>query len=266
MERVTSRDGTSIAYTREGAGPTVVLVGGNLDDGAENAPLAVALARGFTVYNVVRRGRGASGDTAPYAVAREVEDLAAVLAAAGRPAHLFGVSSGGALALEAVAAGLPVDRLAVYEVPYATTDEAARRFVAYREDLATALAAGRRGDAVGLFMRLAGASEEDIAGARAAPVWPALEVLAPTLAHDGACLGDGRPPVDRLAAVTCPTLVATGGVPDPHTGGLAPGYFDDAADAVAAAVPKAERLVVEGQTHVPDPDVMAAVLTRFFLG
>ncbi|MET1007889.1 MAG: alpha/beta hydrolase, partial [Propionibacteriaceae bacterium] len=113
---VTSADGTQIAYQREGSGPAVVLVGGGLDDGSENAVLLPGLAGEFTVYNYARRGRGGSGDTRPYAVERELEDLAALLAAAGGTAHVFGASSGGALALEAAAAGLPIARLVVYDV------------------------------------------------------------------------------------------------------------------------------------------------------
>ena len=115
--RVTSNDGTTIAYDRKGSGPAVVLVGGGLDDGAENAPLVPALAEHFTVYNYARRGRGASGFTEPYAVEREIEDLDALIAEAGGSAHLFGASSGGALALEAAAAGSAIDTIAVWEVP-----------------------------------------------------------------------------------------------------------------------------------------------------
>ncbi|SDH56449.1 Alpha/beta hydrolase family protein [Rhodococcus triatomae] len=114
-----------------------------------------------------RRGRGDSGDTHPYAVQREVEDLAAVVDAAGGRAHLFGASSGGALALEAAAAGLPVERIA-------------------------ALDADDRDEALRLFMRLACSSDEDIATAEAAPIWPELRTLAPTLRYDAACLSDAR--------------------------------------------------------------------------
>ncbi|HEX8133411.1 MAG TPA: alpha/beta fold hydrolase, partial [Actinomycetes bacterium] len=135
MPKVTSKDGTSIAYHRQGAGPAVVLVGGGLVDPVtgragrwENAPLAAALAERFTVYNYDRRGRGDSGDTLPYAVDRELEDLQALLEEAGGSAFLYGVSSGGALALEAAAAGLPADRLAVYEVPYFVADEMLQRW------------------------------------------------------------------------------------------------------------------------------------------
>src|SRR5215213_6384420 len=164
-----SRDGTSIAYDRQGAGPPVILVGGGLDDGAENAPLATELADRFTVYNYARRGRGESGDTPPYSLEREFEDLDALIARAGGTAHLYGVSSGGALVLEAAAAGVAADRLAVYEVPYNLADEWTRQWREYVENLAVALAADRRGDALELFMRLTGASDEDLAGVRNAP-------------------------------------------------------------------------------------------------
>jgi pimeloyl-ACP methyl ester carboxylesterase len=255
MRRVTSKDGTAIAYDRSGRGPAVILVGGGLDDGSENAPLAPELAEQFTVYNYARRGRGDSGDTLPYAVERELEDLDALTAETGGSAHLYGVSSGGALALEAAAAGLAVDKLAVYEVPYNLAGDAPQRQREYVEALAAVLAQGRRGDAVELFMRLAGSSEEDIAGARSSPMWPGLEAIAHTLAYDAACLGDGRPPTARLATITRPTLVATGGGED---------FFEQAADAIAASIPHAERLTIAGQSHVADPKVVASVLERFF--
>jgi pimeloyl-ACP methyl ester carboxylesterase len=251
--RVSSKDGTPIAYERAGSGPAVILVGGALDDGTENAPLVPALAAHFTVYNYARRGRGDSGDTPPYAVEREIEDLAALVAEAGAPAHLYGVSSGGMFALEAAAAGLPVAKLALYEVPYDPSPDAAPRYDEYREDLAAALAAGRRGDALALFMRLAGSSDADIEGARSSPYWPALERLAPTLAYDAALYGP--PPADRLAAVTQPTLVAAGGGNE---------FFEYAADALAALLPNGGRESFAGQGHVADPSVVAPALRRFF--
>jgi pimeloyl-ACP methyl ester carboxylesterase len=113
MDRVTSKDGTSIAYEHEGRGPAVILVGGAIDDGSENAPLIPELAENFTVYNYARRGRGESGDTPPYTVEREIEDMQALIAEHGGSAHVFGASSGGGLALEAAAAEVAIDRLAV---------------------------------------------------------------------------------------------------------------------------------------------------------
>jgi len=250
--RVASADGTEIAFERAGDGPRVILVGGGLDDGAENAPLLPELAGRFTVVNYARRGRGGSGDTLPHALAREVEDLAALIAEVGGPVNLFGASSGGALAVEA--AGLDVERIAVYEVPYPV--EMVDAWRVYREQLVAVLAEGRRGDAVELFMRLAGSPEAAIARARAAPVWPQLEALAPTLAYDAACLGEGRPP-ERFAAVAQPVLVLTGADPG--------GFFGPAADALAAVLPRAERSVLAGEGHVADPAVLAGMLAGFFL-
>jgi pimeloyl-ACP methyl ester carboxylesterase len=253
MAYVTSADGTSIAYQRDGSGPAVILIGGGLDDGSENAPLARELAENFTVYNFARRGRGDSGDTQPYAVQREIDDIVAIAAQAGGSANLFGISSGGMFVLEAAAAGLSVGRLAVYEVPYDTAPDAVERAREYREQLGATLTEGRRAEAVALFLRLAGSSEDDIADAMNSPYWPGLKDLANTLAYDAALYGP--PPNDRLARITQPALVATGGSND---------YFEQAADAVAAIIAHAKRQVIAGQGHVVDPKVMAAALTRFF--
>jgi pimeloyl-ACP methyl ester carboxylesterase len=259
-----SKDGTRIIYERVGSGPAVILVGGGLDDGSENALLAPELAEHFTVVNYARRGRGGSGDTLPYALEREIEDIEALIAEAGGTAHLYGVSTGGALALEAATAGIAVDRLAVYEVPYNMSDDWPPRWRAYVEQLGPVLAEGRRGDALELFLRLTGSSEEDIAGARNSPFWPGGEALAHTLAYDAACMGDGQPPVARFARITQPTLVATG------VGARLPGAaawvlaLEQAADAIAASIPQAERLTLEGQSHVADPKAVAPVLERFF--
>ena len=255
MPEVTSKDGTSIAYTRRGRGPAVILVGGGLDDGAENAPLAAALADRFTTYNYARRGRGASGDTPPYATERELEDLTALITEAGGIAHVYGVSSGAMFALEAAMAGLPIARLAIYDVPYDTAADAPARFREYRRRLEASLSENRRDDAVSLFMRLAGSSDAEIARARRSPFWPGLEGLAHTLAYDATLYGP--PPVERLATIGQPTLVGTGGASD---------FFGAAADAVAAAVPNAERVTLDGQGHVVDPKAMAALLGRFFGG
>jgi pimeloyl-ACP methyl ester carboxylesterase len=259
MNRVTSRDGTSIAYERTGSGPAVILVGGALDDGSENAPLAPELAGWFTVYNYARRGRGESSDTLPYAVEREIEDIEALIAEAGGSAHLYGASSGGGLALLTAAAGAAVDRLAVYEVPLGWPTGADAK------QLDTLLTEGRRGDAVELFMRTAGASEEMIVSARNSPMWPGLEALAHTLAYDMACMGNGHPPTARFARITQPTLVATGGAsPDSFLGGGGGDFFEKAADAIAAGIPRAERLTVAGQSHVVDPRALAPLLEGFF--
>jgi Alpha/beta hydrolase family len=257
MNRVTSRDGTPIAYHRQGDGPAVILATGALDDGTENAPLADELAGHFTVFNYNRRGRGESGDTPPYALERELEDLDALIAEAGGSAHLYGVSSGGGLVLEAAAAGLAVDRLAVYEVPYLADDAMRRAAREYVVELTTALDDGRHGDALELFMRLAGSPDDQIEAAKASPHWPGMLDLAHTLAYDAACCRGYEPPTDLLASIARPTLVATGGSVD---------YFEAAADFLAVTLPDAERRVLDGQGHVVDPKVMTEVLAGFFGG
>jgi pimeloyl-ACP methyl ester carboxylesterase len=234
-----------------------------VDDGSENAPLVPELAARFTVINYARRGRGSSGDTLPYAVEREIEDLAALITESGGSAHLYGVSSGGALALEAAAAGLAIDKIAVYEVPYDLADDWPQRWRSYVKRLEVLLAEGRRGDAFELFMRLAGSDDAKVLAARSSPAWSWLESIAHTLAYDAACLGSGQPPTDRLAAISQPTLVITGD----ERPADAPQWvraLDPAADAIAACIPQAERLTLAGQSHVADPAVIATHLARFF--
>lgn len=176
MQRVVSRDGTAIAYERSGSGPALILVGGATTDRSSNAALAAELAGRFTVVNDDRRGRGDSGDTLPYALEREFED---------------------------------------------------------------------------------------IAGARSSPMWTGCQAIAHTFAYDAACMGDNNPPA-RLARITQPTLLATGGAsPDSFVGGGGD-FFAAAADAIAARVPHAERRTVEGQTHMVDPTVLGPVLVEFF--
>ncbi|WP_329221301.1 alpha/beta hydrolase [Streptomyces sp. NBC_01485] len=255
-KKTISRDGTELAYTRAGQGPAVILVSGAMSTGGTVAPLAGLLADRFTVLRYDRRGRGESGDTAPYAVRREVEDLAALVDAAGGEAALYGISSGGALVLEAVASGLPVPRAAVYETPFAVDEEAAKERAAYTAGLTEALAQGRRGDAVELFLRLTGLAEEMIQGARRSPMWAGMEAIAPTLAYDDAVMGDGLVPRERLASVGVPVLGVAGEASAP--------WLREAVRAVAEAVPQGTYRTLEGQTHMVDPNVLAPVLAEFF--
>jgi hypothetical protein len=265
MSRVTATDGTSIGFdVLSDNGPTVVLIGGGLDDGSENLPIGRWLADAFTVVTYRRRGRADSGDTQPYAVQREVEDLAAVIDEVGGHANLFGASSGGALALRAAAAGLPIGRIAIHEVPYLLGDEMIAAWRSYTRDLDAALDAGDRQEALRLFMRLAGSSADDIAAAAAAPVWPGLIALAPTLRYDAACVGSGPPPPELLAAVQQPVLLSTGATIDPHSAGLPIDFFGRAADAAAALLPGGRRATVRVAGHVADPALLGPILTGFY--
>ncbi|MFF4274869.1 alpha/beta fold hydrolase [Streptomyces sp. NPDC001536] len=256
-KKTLSRDGTPIAYESSGQGPAVILVSGAMSTGGTVAPLAVPLSDRFTVLVYDRRGRGESGDTAPYAVEREVEDLAALIEAAGGEACLYGISSGGALVLRAAASGLPVRRVAVYETPFADFSEGgAKERAEYTENLTAALAQGRRGDAVELFLRLVDMPDEMIQGARQSPMWPGMEAVAPSLAYDNAVLGDGLVPRDRLAAITVPVLAVAGGA--------SPEWLREATRAVAEAVPNGSYRNLEGQTHMVDPNALAPVLADYF--
>ncbi len=266
--RVTSSDGTTIAYDRQGRGPAVVLVGGALDDGAENASLVPALAEHFTVYNYARRGRGASGFTEPYAVEREIEDLDALIAEAGGSAHVFGASSGGALALEAAAAGSAIDTIAVWEVPYAVGDDMRPQIEEYVADTRRAFDAGRDEEVLELFMRLSGASDDNIAARKAAGKqtshWADSVALAHTLVHDSVFHNRYQLPTDRLATITQPVLVTTGGpITVPYMAGLPSDYFDRAADVLADLLPHARRRTLDGPDRVVDPHILVPLLLRF---
>ena len=260
METVTSKDGTTIAYDRLGEGPALILVDGALCSRSFGPmrPLAALLAPHFTVYAYDRRGRGESGDTAPFAVEREIEDLDALIAAAGGSAFVYGISSGAILALEAaIQRPHTITKLALYEPPFSVDEDAIERFKRYRAQLGEVLAQGRRGDAVELFMRLVGASDEGVAGMRHSPVWPQFEAVAPTLAYDAADMGDSSVPTERAAGVTIPTLVSDGGATFP--------FIHTAADNLAAALPHAQRRTLEGQTHDVAAEALAPVLVEFFV-
>jgi pimeloyl-ACP methyl ester carboxylesterase len=261
-DTTTSQDGTRIAFERVGSGPPVVLVDGALcyRDFGPSRPLAAELAERFTVFTYDRRGRGESGDTPPYAVEREVEDIDALIREAGGSARLYGVSSGGVLALDAAARGLAIEKLAVYEAPFIVDDSRpplSRDYVPRLEEL---VAADRRGDAVKLFMRQVGIPAIMIAVSRFMPAWSKLEAVAHTLAYDAATMGDtqaGKPlPVGRWAAVTIPTLVVVGG--------KSPGWMQRGMRELADLLPHARRRTLDGQTHMVKPKALAPVLDEFF--
>ena len=261
MQTVTSNDGTTIAFDRSGAGSAVILVGGALSERSAGIPLATRLAPHFTVYAYDRRGRGDSGDTQPYEVEREIEDIAALIQEAGGSAFVFGMSSGAALALEAANRGLSITKLALYEPPFIVDDARKPIPANYVTHLGELARSGRRGKAVEYFMANAvEAPAEMVAQMQQSPMWPAMEALAHTLAYDGAIMGDnmsGKPfSPGQWADVTIPTLVMDGGD--------SPVWMHNAAQAVAGILPNARRLTLEGQTHAVDPNLLASALMQFF--
>lgn len=257
MTNVLSKDGTQIGFDKSGQGAPVILVSGGSVDRLSNAPLAAILAEHFTVYNYDRRGRGISGDTAPYAVEREIEDIAAVMEAAGGSAFLFGSSSGAALAMEAAASGLPLRKLAMWEPPYIIENSRPRPPADTAATYTELVSAGRRGEAVEYFMaKVVGLPPEFVAFAHTQPWWPAQEALAHTLAYDATVMGDYTIPVARTANITIPTLVVAGGQDMP--------WMRDTARALVEVIPGAELRYLDGQGHNVAPEALAPVLVEFF--
>jgi pimeloyl-ACP methyl ester carboxylesterase len=264
VHTIASRDGTVIAFDRSGEGSPVLLVGGAFQHRAFDPPtarLAELLASHFTVYHYDRRGRGASGDTAPYAVDREIEDIEALIEAAGDSAYVFGDSSGAVLALRAAGQGLAISKLALYEPPFIVDDSRPPLPTDYLDVLTELVADGRRGDAVEYFMTTAvGLPSEFVDQMRREPFWPAFEAVAHTLPYDAAVMantGSGSPtPLHQWADLSAPTLVLDGGESQP--------YQHTADDALAAILPIAERRTLEGQSHEVAPDVLAPALVDFF--
>ena len=258
MSRVISKDGTTIAYERSGSGPALILVDGALCSRAfgPSARLAPLLARHFTVYAYDRRGRGESGDTYPYAPAREVDDIAALIEAAGGSASLLGLSSGGALALEAAASGLPVDKVVAYEPPY-VDDSGQRGGAGYEDHLKRLIADGNRGGAVKYFMKdMVGAPAFVVVTMRLMPwMWRKLVAVAHTLPYDAEVMTAFRIPRMRFAAIRRPALVMNGSKTDPR--------LKDAVQAIASAVPGARHRELAGQTHNVNPGVLSAAAAEF---
>jgi pimeloyl-ACP methyl ester carboxylesterase len=255
---VRSSDGTEIAFDRLGAGPAVVIIGAGPTDRSANAPVAELLAARFTVFNYDRRARGDSGDTPPFSVDREYEDLAAVIKVAGGTACIFGTSGGGVIALEAAARGLGVAKLGLWEPPYVLDSEDVRPPADYEAQLAIAVTEARPGDAVELFFtHAAGMPAEFVASLRDQPFWPAMEQLAQALVYDAAIMGDFRPPTERLATIGVPTLVVDGGTTP---------WMSRTADAVSELVAGAQRRTLPGQPHNVDATAIAPVLIDFFAG
>jgi pimeloyl-ACP methyl ester carboxylesterase len=258
MEKVISRDGTTIAFDRLGQGAPVVLVCGGSVDRMADAAIAQELSSDFTVLNYDRRGRGDSGDTLPYAIEREVEDIEAVIGAAGGSANLWGSSSGAVLAMIATAAGAPVAKLALWEPPF-NLDENARPPADQVEQYERMIAEGRRGDAAEYFMsKVVGMPPEFVADARNQPWWASQEAIAHTLAYDARIMGDYSIPIETAASIKVPTVVLAGGADFP--------WMRDTATALADALPDGQVRFLQGQGHDVDPAALAPALREFFSG
>lgn len=256
--RVRSKDGTEIAYDKSGHGQAVVIVGGVIADRSQQALLAEVLTADFTVFNFDRRGRGESGDKKPYAVEREIEDIAAMLQEAGGSAFVYGTSGPGVLALHAAAAGpgAQIRKLAIWEPSFIVDNSRPKVRSDYKEELTSLLSQGRRGDMIELFFtEAAGIPIEFVAQMRQSPWWSAQEALAHTTIYDAIIMGDFTMPRAEMARIKVPTLVIDGGTTP---------WLTHAADAVATTLANAKRRTLPGQQHNVDPAAIAPVLVEFF--
>jgi pimeloyl-ACP methyl ester carboxylesterase len=263
MSTLKSADGTTIAFEAWGEGRPLIMVDGATAHRAvnpANAEVAKLLSDEFRAYAYDRRGRGESTDTAPYAIQREIEDLAALIEDAGQPAIVFGWSSGSLLALDAAAAGLPISALALFEPPVVVDDSRPPLPSDYVEQLDAFVAAGQRDKAAELFMTAAaGMPAEFVAGIRQSPYWAPVEAIAPTISYDGRIMGttmSGNPlPADRWAAIDVPVLVMHGDKTAP--------WLISGAEAMAAHLGTATLKPVPGENHSTEPSVLAPVLRQF---
>jgi pimeloyl-ACP methyl ester carboxylesterase len=262
MNTVRSKDGTPIAFDRSGNGPAVIIVDGALCYRASgpSGPLAALLADRFTVFTYDRRGRGDSGDTKPYAVDREIEDLAALIGEAGGSALVYGISSGAALALEAANRGVPIRKLALYESPCIVDDTHAPIPPDFLSRLHGLVAADRRSDAVKLFLRLVGVPAIGMLMMPLMPAWKKLKAVAHTLPYDITIVQDnqrGKPfPKDRWAGATMPALAMDGS--------KSPPWMRNGMKALAGVLPKATVRTLDGQDPMVKAPAIAPVLTEFF--
>jgi pimeloyl-ACP methyl ester carboxylesterase len=262
MHTVRSKDGTPIAFDRSGTGPALVIVDGALCYRASgpSGPMAALLADRFTVFTYDRRGRGDSGDTKPYAIDREIDDLDALICEAGGSAFVYGISSGAALALEAASRGLPIRKLALYESPCIVDDTHAPLPADFHTRLNAAVAENRRSDAVKMFLRLVDLPAIALLTMPLLPAWSKLKAVAHTLPYDITIVQEnqrGQPlPVQRWSGIKAPTLVVDGG--------KSPQWMRHAMHSLAGVLPNAELRTLEGQTHMVKPQVLVPVLAQFY--
>jgi pimeloyl-ACP methyl ester carboxylesterase len=256
---VTSKDGTRIAFEKTGSGPAVIVVSGALSHRGlfRDRSLPAGLAEHFTVYLYDRRGRGESTDVQPYAVAREIEDIDALLADAGGSGSLYGVSSGGALALQAAATLGPakVTKLAIYDPPYG---QKAEDFATQKQRVGELVRTGERGEAAAFFLSAIGTPPEALEAMKRSPDWEAIRKIDFSLAYDYDVLGDGDVPEEIVRTIRVPTLVMNGE--------KSMEFMHAAADRIAALVPRSQRKTLEGQAHQAETEVVLPVLVEFFSG
>jgi pimeloyl-ACP methyl ester carboxylesterase len=256
VAKVVSKDETRIAYDKRGSGPLLILVLGALNKRGSGRKLAQSLSDQFTVVSYDRRGRGGSGNTGPYSVEKEIDDLEALIDALGESAYLYGHSSGGVLALLAAQKlGVKVAGLAVYEIPYNRDPTALEASEEYRRSLKQLLAEDKRGEAVSLFVRSVGVTAKQIEAMQRLPLWKSLTAMAPTLEYDTVMIMERYPTIDARI-IDARALVMFGAA--------SPAFMADTAQELSQAMPNATLRSLQRQTHDVQPDVLAPTLGAFF--
>jgi pimeloyl-ACP methyl ester carboxylesterase len=262
MKKVISKDGTAIAYDQTGSGPPLILVDGAFCSRTFGPmpKLAPLLAPHFTVIAYDRRGRGDSGDTAPYAVQREIEDLEALINEVGGSAFVMGMSSGAVLALHAAAAGLNIKKLALYEPPFVVDRTVGHQPPAdHTAHLTQLIASGQRSEAAKYYLvRVIGMPSIVYYVMRLFPMWSKMKAIASSLPYDSAVMGDFGFPAERISVVTIPTLACAGE--------KSPALLRNAVEAVTKTLPNAQNRILAGQTHNVSVKVLAPVVGSFLRG
>jgi pimeloyl-ACP methyl ester carboxylesterase len=256
MSSVESKNGATIAFDKTGQGPAIILVSGGPNNRSANTPLAALLEPHFTVFNYDRRGRGESSDSPAYTVERDVEDLDAIISEAGGSAYVYGTSSGAAFAIEAAARGLAIKKLALWEPPFVVDTSRPPIPIDYKMQLLAMIADNRRSDALEYFMtQIVGMPAEIVAPMTQSPFWGEMAQLAHVIVYEADIMKDYSLPREALSKITVPTLVIDGGIIP---------WMQNAAQAVADAMPNAQRRTLQGQPHNVDAEAIAPVLIEFF--
>lgn len=257
MKTTQSKDGTTLAYDVYGSGPALIYITGATCFRSFEPVLhdVKVFAEEFTVYNYDRRGRGDSGNTLPYAIERELEDIEAMINAAGGTAYLYGHSSGAILALEAaMRLGDKVSKLAMYDLAYAHDEANQTEFKGLSQGLYALLDSGKNDEAISLFLEGIGIPKEVIAGMQQSPDWTTMVALAPTLTYDTKLASD-LPPIERASRLTTPTQIIVGEESPPS--------MDEVANQLIKAIPNTKYTKLAGQDHMPNPEVVLTMLSSF---
>lgn len=262
MPFVTSKDGTQIGYTVVGSGPAIILVDGAMcsRDMGPATPLASELQDRFTVYTYDRRGRGESGDTKPYATQREVEDLAAVIEAAGGSAKIYAISSGVAVALEAANSIPGITGMVLYEAPMFTDTTRKPVPVDFVQRMDQLVADGNGAGAVKHFMQ--NGIQVPWFVLLMMQTFGMFKKMAPvghTLPYDVAFVSPFwtyKPlPANRWPNATMPVLAIGGGKSEP--------WMQNAQKAIAANLPNAKHKTLAGQNHMVGAKAIAPMIKEF---